>query len=243
MSQLDCRFPKTIYVIQHIAFEDLGCFEDIFYQLGFRIRYFEAGIDDLSTALQYTGLTIILGGPISVYDTEHFPFLTDELLLLKQRLTQQLPTLGICLGAQLIAKALGANVYAGLHKEIGWHKLTLSTQQPNLLTPLKDLKVLHWHGDSFDLPEHADLLASSEYYPHQAFQIGKQILALQFHLEIDPEHLEKWLIGHYVELQHTGIDIKQLRADNQNYAPQLCDAAAEILQQYLSQLDWQHIPL
>ncbi len=80
-------FSKTIYAIQHLAFEDLGSLEDIFYQLGFRIRYFEAGVDDLTPALNYEGLTVILGGPIGVYEEEDYPFLTDEIRLLQQRLT------------------------------------------------------------------------------------------------------------------------------------------------------------
>ncbi len=79
-------FPKTIYAIQHLAFEDLGSLEDVFYQLGFRVRYFEAGVDDLTAAFAHDGLTIILGGPIGVYETEDYPFLKDEIALLKQRL-------------------------------------------------------------------------------------------------------------------------------------------------------------
>ena len=106
------HLPKTIYAIQHLAFEDLGSLEDVFYQLGFRVRYFEAGIDDLTKALDYEGLTIILGGPIGVYETEDYPFLQQEIDLLKVRLEKNLPTLGICLGAQLIAHALGALAHA-----------------------------------------------------------------------------------------------------------------------------------
>lgn len=93
------HFPDTVYAIQHLAFEDLGAWEDVFYQLGVRVRYFEAGIDDLRKAYEYTGLTIILGGPIGVYETEDYPFLQQEIDLLKVRLEKNLPTLGICLGA------------------------------------------------------------------------------------------------------------------------------------------------
>ena len=112
-------FPKTIYVVQHVAFEDLGSLEDLFYQLGYRVRYFEAGVDVLEPAFLHAGLTIILGGPIGVYETEEYPFLQIEIDLLKQRLASDLPTIGICLGAQLIAYALNAKVYAGPQKEIG----------------------------------------------------------------------------------------------------------------------------
>src|SRR5690606_9988829 len=110
------------------------------------------------------GLTIILGGPIGVYETEDYPFLQKEIDLLKVRLENNLPTLGICLGAQMIAHALGAKVYAGHAKEIGWSTLQLATLPDNILAPLTNVPVLHWHGDTFDLPENATLLASSSLY-------------------------------------------------------------------------------
>ena len=195
------NLPKTIYAIQHLAFEDLGSLEDAFYQLGFRVRYFEAGIDDLSKAFSYEGLTIILGGPIGVYEVDDYPFLQKEIDLLKVRLEKNLPTLGICLGAQLIAHALGAKVYPGHAKEIGWSQLQLRLVKDNPLLPLADKPVLHWHGDTFDLPEQASLLASSKMYSNQAFNVGSNILALQFHTEVANESLEKWLIGHTCELR------------------------------------------
>ncbi|MFZ0024181.1 glutamine amidotransferase-related protein, partial [Acinetobacter sp.] len=125
------HLPDTVYAIQHVAFEDLGAWEDIFYQLGLRVRYFEAGIDDLTKAFEHSGLTIILGGPIAVYETEDYPFLQQEMDLLKVRLEKNLPTLGICLGAQLIAAALNAKAYPGDVKEIGWSKLSLASIENN----------------------------------------------------------------------------------------------------------------
>ena len=234
--QLHNKLPDTIYAIQHLAFEDLGSLEDTFYQLGFRVRYFEAGVDDLTKALEYKGLTIILGGPIGVYESKDYPFLQQEIDLLKVRLEKNLPTLGICLGAQLIAHALGAKVYAGHQKEIGWSTLNISDVKNNLLSALTDTPVLHWHGDTFDLPDHATLLASSAIYPNQAFSVGHNIMALQFHLEVAAENLEKWLIGHTCELRHANIDISTLRADNQRYAATLEHAAGQFIQQYLLQI-------
>ena len=237
MTYTDSNFPKTIYAIQHLAFEDLGSLEDVFYQLGFRVRYFEAGIDDLAPALQYQGLTIILGGPVSVYETADYPFLVDEIELLKIRLAQKLPTLGICLGAQLIAHALGAKVYAGHRKEIGWSILDIRYANHNILAPLAGISVLHWHGDTFDLPAEATLLASSSIYSNQAFQVGNNILALQFHLEVAADSLEKWLIGHTCELRQANIDINLLRQDNQHYAEVLEHAAQGIIQSFISTLN------
>ncbi|HAB42356.1 MULTISPECIES: glutamine amidotransferase [Acinetobacter] len=235
MLNLD-HFPDTVYAIQHLAFEDLGAWEDVFYQLGLRVRYFEAGIDDLRKAYEYKGLTIILGGPIGVYETVDYPFLQQEIDLLKVRLEKNLPTLGICLGAQLIAHALGAKVYAGHSKEIGWSKLTLPVAENNPLQALENIEVLHWHGDTFDLPEQAELLASSDLYPNQAFRVGQNILALQFHTEVASESLEKWLIGHTCELRKAQINIPTLRADHQSYAPALEQAASSVLMHYLENL-------
>ncbi|WP_123775161.1 glutamine amidotransferase [Acinetobacter sp. BIGb0102] len=230
-------FMKTVNVIQHLAFEDLGSLEDVFYQLGFRVRYFEAGVDDLSPALNYEGLTVILGGPIGVYETEDYPFLVDEIAGLKQRLKANKPTIGICLGAQLIAHALGAKVYAGHQKEIGWSQLEIKAVENNPLVALENVEVLHWHGDTFDLPSNATLLASSAIYPNQAFSIGNNILALQFHLEITEQSFEKWLIGHTCEIRHAGLSIPQLRADNLAYATQLEDQTAKVIQHFLAHLE------
>ncbi|WP_445116078.1 glutamine amidotransferase [Acinetobacter sp. WZC-1] len=233
---MDSSFPKSIYAIQHLAFEDLGSLEDIFYQLGYRVRYFEAGVDDLTPALQYEGLTIILGGPIGVYETEDYPFLKDELHHLKQRLDKKRPTLGICLGAQLIAQALGARVYAGHVKEIGWSPLEIRYATDNMLAPLENTPVLHWHGDTFDLPRDAELLASSSVYSNQAFRVGQHILAMQFHLEVTAEHMEKWLIGHSCELRKANINIPALRQDSQLHAQALQTRAELIIKAFLAQI-------
>ena len=228
--------PDTIYAIQHLGFEDLGAWEDALYSLGYRVRYFEAGIDNLSKAFQYEGLTVILGGPIGVYESSDYPFLQQEIDLLKVRLEKNLPTLGICLGAQLIAHTLGANVYAGHQKEIGWSKLSISSAKNNPLAVLKNTEVLHWHGDTFDLPKDAELLASSDLYPNQAFRVGTNILALQFHAEVASDSLEKWLIGHTCELRQAKIDIPTLRADNQKYAMNLELQSNQVITQFLQQL-------
>ena len=231
------HLPDTVYAIQHLAFEDLGAWEDVFYQLGLRVRYFEAGIDVLNKAFEHPGLVVILGGPIGVYETQDYPFLQEEINLLKVRLEKNLPTLGICLGAQLIAAALGGKVYSGHTKEIGWSKLNLASVENNPLQALEDIQVLHWHGDTFDLPAQAELLASSNLYPHQAFRVGNHILALQFHPEIASDSLEKWLIGHTGELRQANIAIPTLRAANLQFAPLLEMTSKTVLEQYLAQLN------
>ncbi len=229
---------KHAIAIRHVHFEDLGSLAEILTENDFKIQYLEAGIDDLSSIdpLQ-ADLLIILGAPIGVYETDNYPFLKDEIALLQARLTNDLPTLGICLGAQLMAAALGAKVYPGKFKEIGWSPLTLKPiAKENYFTHLaaKKTSVLHWHGDTFDLPHNANLLASTELYANQAFSYGNNALALQFHPEVLPEKMEHWYIGHAVELARTqSMTIKQLRQDTQKLGSQLTKQAKLFWQGWL----------
>src|SRR3989344_380272 len=156
-----------------------------------------------------------------------------------QHLASRRPTLGICLGAQLIARALGANVYPGGRKEIGWGELQLP--QAGLQSPLKHLSgvpVLHWHGDTFDLPADAELLASSPVYPHQAFRVGCNVLALQFHPEALTRQFECWLIGHTGELAGAGLDVPTLRSQSRTHGPLLERAGQAMLHAWVADLVW-----
>ena len=166
-------------------------------------------------ALENADLLVVLGGPIGVYESETYPFLSKEIALLERRLAKNLPVLGICLGCQLVAKALGARVFPGGKKEIGWGRIELTPEgEMSCLGPLgnADGAVLHWHGDTFDLPAGAVRLASNENYPNQAFAYGRKTLALQFHLEADPRRLEEWYVGHAAELSATGVSVTNLRS-------------------------------
>ncbi|MCW8851654.1 MAG: glutamine amidotransferase [Gammaproteobacteria bacterium] len=217
---------KTVNVIRHLAFEDLGSFSSVLQAHGYKINYVDAGYDDLSQIDAVSdGLLVILGGPISVNDTAMFPFLGEEISLLKRRIAADRPTLGICLGAQIIARALGAKVYPGDEKEIGWYDLSLTAageQSALRYLDAKHCSMLHWHGETFDLPVGAALLASSEKFPHQAFSYGKNILALQFHPEVTQRSMEKWFIGHIGEIMQTDeVSVEKLREDTHRYANQL----------------------
>lgn len=217
---------KTVNVIRHLAFEDLGSFTAVLQAKDIEVNYFEAGYDDLSQIDALSDeLLVILGGPISVNDGEMFPFIVTELDLLRQRIAADKPTLGICLGAQLIASALGADVYSGESKEIGWYPLNLTEAGKNSALRYLDAvhcSMLHWHGETFDLPDGAVLLASSERYENQAFRYGENILALQFHPEITQRSMEKWFIGHIGEIMQTeGVSVAQLRRESQRFANQL----------------------
>lgn len=228
--------PQAV-VIRHVAFEDLGNLRPVLEQKGYQITYKEAGIDDLSLLDQpQPDLLIVLGGPIGVYDEVAYPFIKDELKLLTARLAQDLPTLGICLGCQLMARALGAAVYpGGAGKEIGWGRLQLtSAGYDSPLRHLIDQEILHWHGDTFDLPTGAVLLASSPQYPHQAFSWGKNALGVQFHPEVTPKGMERWFIGHACEIGATPrLTVPQLRDDTLLYAADLQPIAAQVWQEWL----------
>jgi len=171
------------------------------------------------------GVLIVLGGPIGVYQEQAYPFLTDELRVLERRLAADLPTLGICLGAQLMTRALGATVYAGSHKEIGWAPLHLSAAGRRSCLALlaqRQVAVLHWHGDTFDLPAGATHLASTPVYSNQAFAWGMRGLALQCHAEVTAHGLERWFVSHAHEIECTpGLSLGQLRQDTHCYAPRL----------------------
>src|SRR5579885_2849884 len=177
---------KTATAIRHVHFEDLGTLGAILEDCGYRVRYADACVDDIG-ALDPTAdsLVIVLGGPIGAYEENLYPVLKDELKLLEKRLAASRPTLGICLGAQMMARALGARVYPGGGKEIGWAPLLLSEAgRASCLAPLGDAPVLHWHGDTFDLPKGAVHLASTPRYRQQAFAWQRHGLALQCHIEV-----------------------------------------------------------
>jgi GMP synthase (glutamine-hydrolysing) len=211
--------------IRHLKFEDLGIFEEVLVRQGFEITYFEAGLNNFDSLDWDTpDLVVTLGGPIGVYETADYPWLKQEIDIIAQRLRLDRPTIGICLGAQVMAVALGAAVYPGPAREIGWSKLRLTpAAKPYGLVALDGTEVLHWHGDTFDLPEGAVLLASTELTPQQAFSYGRAGLALQFHAEANGARMEPWLIGHTLELRTAGIDINELRQAG------LCDVAKKTI--------------
>jgi GMP synthase (glutamine-hydrolysing) len=230
----------SVIAIRHVAFEDLGSFAPVLARRGFTIGYREAAVDDLAAPeLQAADLVVVLGGPIGAYEERLYPFLRDELALIERRLGGGRPVLGVCLGSQLMARALGARVYPGEGKEIGWSPLHLTDAGlRSALAPLAaGASVLHWHGDTFDLPRGAVHLAASERYCHQAFAWQRHGLALQFHLEVTATGLERWYIGHACEIAATaGVAVPGLREDAQRCASSLIPLAQRCLEVWLDQL-------
>ena len=226
---------KNCLVLRHVAFEDLGVFAAGLASRGFELHWRQAGVDEMAEAdWLHADLVIVLGGPIAVYETDRYPWLDRQVGLLQRRLAAGGATLGVCLGAQLIAAALGARVYPGRVKEIGWAPVTLS--QAALAGPLRALEgvpVLHWHGDTFDLPSGATLLASTPHTPHQAYEVGGHVLGLQFHPEFDPRCIEAWLIGHTGELAQAGIDLAALRSDTARFGAAAANAGRALMSAWL----------
>ncbi|OGQ05745.1 MAG: hypothetical protein A3F82_03140 [Deltaproteobacteria bacterium RIFCSPLOWO2_12_FULL_44_12] len=188
---------RKILVCQHVPHEILGTLNPLFKQNGFRIRYVNFGRHPhAKPSLDgYFGL-VVLGGPMNVDEVEKHPHLGFEVELIQQAIKKDLPVLGICLGAQLIAKALGAKVFKNPVKEIGWYNVCLTEEgkkDPILKHFRPTERLFQWHGDSFDLPKEALHLASSLDCEQQAFRYGKKVYGFQFHLEVDEPIIERWL--------------------------------------------------
>ncbi|WP_420428415.1 glutamine amidotransferase [Algiphilus sp.] len=225
---------RCLHAIRHVAFEDLGSLEALAHARGFNAQYTEAvDLPRDGFAWDTVDPVVVLGGPIGVNDAADYPCINEELAGLRRRLSHGLPTLGICLGAQLMAAALGAQVRATGRQHVGWWALEgIAADAP--LAPLQNLPVLHWHGDTFDVPRNARRLAATPQVPNQAFSMADHaILGLQFHLEITPRAMEQWLIGHRSQLGHMGLSPAELRAQTAQHGAALEHAAHRIFGPWL----------
>lgn len=214
---------EDILVFQHDPAEELGIFVPVLeeHHLNFAaVRLFEGEIP--AEDWENVKALIILGGPMSVRDEERYPFLKWEKAIIRAAVKEQLPILGICLGAQLIAAATGAEVYSGNVQEIGWYPIAMTPegQMDSIFGYLPEKPtVFQWHSDGFDLPKGAQRLASSLHYDNQAFRIGKNVYGLQFHLEATPKMIEQWMERHWKELaQSPYVSPEKIRADTRSYA-------------------------
>lgn len=183
-------------------------------------------------------LVILMGGPMGVYETDRHPWIVHEIERLRDRLEADRPTLGVCLGAQLIAAALDARVIPGARPEIGFSPITLT--EVGRAGPLRHLdgsSVLHWHGDTFDLPAGTELLASSPLYARQAFRRGDTVLALQFHAEmgLDPR-FESWIADNLATIAALGLAPAELRRAYRELGPGAVAAGRRMIAQWLDRL-------
>ncbi len=183
-----------LIVLQHVPYEGPGLIEDMLKGRGLPYKIIDVPEEGVPLGVAgFTGI-ISMGGPMSVNDGTME--IEKEKGLLLEAIGRGIPILGVCLGAQLIASAMGARVYAGDQPEVGWGEVTLT--QSGMVDPLMAgvdhvLPVLHWHGDTFDLPEGTVNLASSDKYQNQAFRAGTNTYGVQFHLEIDDEMVREWV--------------------------------------------------
>lgn len=229
---------KTALVLRHLAFEDLGIWGATLADAGYRVEYCDVPRADLGAIdAAADDLMVVLGAPVGAFDDEYFPYIGAEAALIERRLATGRPLLGVCLGAQLIARALGARVAPMAAKEIGFSALMLTDEgEDSPLQHLGDWPVLHWHGDQFELPAGATLLASTDHCPHQAFAIGANVLGLQCHLEADANEIEDWLVGHSAELIAAGFDPRDIRADAARLGPRLAERSNRVLWAWLEGL-------
>ena len=189
------------HYMQHVPFEGLGSIEPWLQNGGYQITRSQLFASPALPGVDEIDLLIVMGGPMSVNDEAEFPWLVPEKTFIREFIASGRPVLGICLGAQLIANALGARVYRNSMKEIGWFPIqAVATEETNMFTFPASMEVFHWHGETFDLPPGATRLARSAACENQAFQIGRSVIGLQFHLETTPESARQIVVNCRAEL-------------------------------------------
>jgi len=224
-------------IIRHVPHEGVAGYREPIESAGFLVDRIDV-TDPAFPALDLCepDLLIMMGGPMGVYEQAQYPWIACQLKQLARRLEADRPTLGVCFGAQMIAAALGADVYAGPRKEVGFHPVTvLDAASP--LRHLADVPVLHWHGDTFTLPEGVELLASSHIYDHQAFRRGPNLLALQFHAEmgLDPR-FDAWIEQWPESVVEAGGTEADLRAAHGAHGPGAVAAGQAMIREWLTGL-------
>jgi GMP synthase (glutamine-hydrolysing) len=187
---------KYILIIKQVEQEGPGLIEKIFVENGWGLRTVELSRNEkLPSDFDGIGALVVLGGPMNVYEEKQYPFLKGEESLIRKALIEEVPVLGICLGAQLLAKTCGAQVKKAPQKEIGWYKVekTEEGKKDTLFNTGPDrVQVFQWHEDTFDVPEGAVLLAEGKDCKNQAFRVGQNAYGLQFHIEVTEDMIRSW---------------------------------------------------
>src|SRR5690242_14419592 len=230
---------KSGLIIRHVPVEGIAGFREPVEAAGYRLERIDVADPAFPTLdLREPDLLIMMGGPMSVYEHERYPWIACQKHRLMQRLALDRPTLGVCFGAQLLAAALGGEVFRGPQKEIGFGTVTVhDTADPTPLRHVAGQPVLHWHGDTFTLPEGAERLASSELYENQAFRRGRNLLALQFHAEMGlDERFHVWTEQWPEDIAAGGSTAEQLRNDHEAHGAQAVAAGRAMIAEWLARL-------
>jgi GMP synthase-like glutamine amidotransferase len=190
-----------VHILQHVEYEGIGCIGNWLSHRRLQVDYTRFYRGDRLPGLQAFDFLIVMGGPMGVHDTAQYPWLETERQLISAAIAADKTVRGICLGAQLIASALGAPVYRNREPELGWFPVYAQLQRLGRFHFPSNLEVFHWHNDTFDLPEKAVRLASSVACCNQAFQYGRQVIGLQFHLQLTQACVTK-ILAHAEHKRH-----------------------------------------
>lgn len=231
---------KTALIIRHVPYEGVAGFRDPIEAAGYQVDRVDVSDPGFSQIdLCHHDLLIMMGGPMGFYEQDQHPWISCQLRRLAKRLEADRPTLGVCFGAQMIAAALGARVYPGPAKEVGFHPVRIHDNAiDGPLRHLVEVPVLHWHGDTFDLPNGVELLASSHVYDHQAFRRGANLLALQFHAEMGrDERFNAWIEEWPESVVEAGGTESDLRAAHEQFGPIAVAAGQSMIADWLEGID------
>lgn len=230
---------KRALIIRHVPFEGIAGFREPVEAAGYELDRIDISDPDfIRVNFNTPDLLILMGGPMGVYERDAHPWIDCEIDRLASRISLGLPTLGVCLGAQMIAAAMGAKVHSGPTKEVGFAPVALNAAgAESPLRHVAGVPVLHWHGDTFPLPEGVELLASTDAYAHQAFRRGAELLALQFHAEMGEDlRFEQWLKDSDDYVGQAGITVPELRDQHARHGPGAVAAGRVMIAEWLSGL-------
>jgi GMP synthase (glutamine-hydrolysing) len=234
----DATGRPVALVLRHDSAIGLGNLGPVLEEHGYEVVTVDAPHEDV-TAIDAIApdLLVVLGGDEAAYETDRYPYLGHEIELLRQRVAAERPVFGVCLGAQMLAEAMGARAYRGPRKEVGWLGVDLTDAGADSpVRHARGIRFVQWHGDTFDLPAGVDRLASSPQYANQAFRRGDWLLAVQFHPEVTPQIHEDWLAAWGDELPEYDLTVERMRELQAECGPVAEAASRAILGEFLDGL-------
>jgi GMP synthase (glutamine-hydrolysing) len=235
--------PQIVITVKALIFthhpdEGPGLLKDILRERGWKVKEVGLWKGEVIPEPGPFHLLILMGGPMSVNDEDLHPFLLNEKAFVRRWVGKGNPTIGVCLGAQLIADCLGARVYKGDHEELGWYELTVTAEGKNdqhIRGFPSRFPVFQWHGETFDLPKGAILLATASDYPHQAFRFADLTYAFQFHLEVTEAMLHTWLSENGLGVDKRG----EINADQNLHLPVIHKLCRSFMLPFLETIEQQ----